>query len=118
VRSTRAAEAVAELGSLDHLVALDSMSDLPSLDEARGMIRDLDLPWSQHCFAASVITNSTEATYDDLLACLRIRGLPAELAACSLYLRTRRPRKNSSIESFCLDHDDWEKYLRDEIHEV
>lgn len=80
------------------------------------MIRDSSVPWLRHCHAAVVINASPEATYDDLLACLRIRGLPAEWAACTLYVRTRRPRKDSSIESFCIDYDDWEKYLREEVH--
>jgi hypothetical protein len=90
------------------------MDDVPSLDEARRMVRDMSLPWLRHCHAAGVISASKDATYDDLLACLRIRGLPAEWAACTLYVRTRRPRNDSSIESFCMDHDDWERYLRDE----
>jgi hypothetical protein len=44
------------------------MGDLPSLEEARRMIRDLSLPWLRHCHAAGVITASPEASDEDLLA--------------------------------------------------
>jgi hypothetical protein len=93
----------------------DIMSDMPSLEDARHMIRDLSLPWMQHVEAAGVITSSKEASYDDLLACLRIRGLPSEWAACVLYLRTRRPRKDDTIFSVILDHDDWQRYLSEHL---
>jgi len=82
------------------------------------MIRDESLPWVLHVDAAGVIASSSESTYDDLLACLRIRGLPAEWAACALYVRTRRPRKDSTVASISMDHDDWQRYLRDEIHVI
>jgi hypothetical protein len=87
------------------------MSQFPSLEEACRMIRDLSLPWERHVEAAGVITSSKDSSYDDLLACLRIRGLPSEWAACTLYVRTGRPRKDTRIESVILDHDDWQKYL-------
>jgi hypothetical protein len=74
------------------------------------------LPWLRHCHAAGVITASPEASDEDLLALSPHTWLPAEWAACTLYVRTRRPRKDSGIESFSMDHDDWERYLRDEIH--
>jgi hypothetical protein len=89
----------------------DVMSNMPSFEDARRMIRDLSLPWKQHVEAAGVITSSKEASNDDLLACLRIRGLPSEWAACALYVRTRRPRKDDTVFSVVLDHDDWQRYL-------
>ena len=89
---------------------------MPSFAEAQRMIRDSSLPWLKHVEAAAVITATKDVSYDDLLACLRIRGLPAEWAACRLYVLTRRPRKDASIESFSMDFDDWQRYLRDELH--
>jgi len=80
------------------------------------MIRDASLTWNQHVEAAGVITSSKESSYEDLLACLRIRGLPSEWGACSLYVRTRRVRQDSSIESIILDHDDWQNYLKQHEH--
>ena len=92
------------------------MNHLPSVEEARRTIRDPSLTWKQHVEAAGVITSSKESTYNDLLACLRVRGLPSEWAACSLYVRTGRPKKDNSIESIVLDHDDWQKYLHEHDH--
>jgi hypothetical protein len=87
------------------------MSALPSFEKAKSMIQDLSLAWKEHVEAAAIVTSSKEASYDDLLACLKIRGLPAEWAACALYSRTKRTREDEKIESFILDHDDWKKYL-------
>ncbi len=91
---------------------------LPSFDEAQQMIRDPSLPWMKHVEAASVITATKDVSYDDVLACLRIRGLPSEWAACRLYVLTRRPRKDTCFESFSMNFDDWQSYLRDELHVV
>jgi hypothetical protein len=102
---------VAQLLVVRLIPRFDFMSYLPSLEDARRMIRDSSLSWQQHVEAAGAITSSKEATYDDLLACLRIRGLPSEWAACALYVRTRRPRKDDTIHSVILDHDDWQRYL-------
>ena len=89
------------------------MRQAPSLDEARRIIRDPNLPWACQVEAASVITSSKDANYGDLLACLRLRGLPAESAACMLCVLTDRGREDERVESIILDHDDWEKYLRE-----
>jgi len=89
------------------------MSDFPSLEEARQIIRDTSLPWRQHVQAVHVITTQPEPSVNDFLACLKIRGVPAEWAACTLYLITHRPRSDSSVSSFVLDHDDWAKFLRE-----
>ncbi|MDB6032620.1 MAG: hypothetical protein JWM16_2958 [Verrucomicrobiales bacterium] len=92
------------------------MSQMPSIDEAKRMIRDSSLAWERHVEAAGIITSSKESSYDDLLACLRIRGLPAEYAACALYVRTQRPRMDDTIRSIILDHDDWQRYLSEHKH--
>jgi len=78
------------------------------------MIRDSGLAWNRHAEAAAIITSSSESSYDDLLACLRIRGLPAEFAACVLYVRTQRPKKDDRVESVILDHNDWGQYLNEQ----
>ena len=102
---------MAQLSTLGCLRVTCFMSQMPSLEEARRMIRDSSLAWERHVEAAGVITSSKESSYDDLLACLRFRGLPSEYAACALYVRTRRPRKDDTIHSIILDHDDWQRYL-------
>jgi hypothetical protein len=40
--------------------------------------------------------------------------LPAEYAACALYVRTQRPKQDDRIESIILDHDDWHQYLTEQ----
>jgi len=92
------------------------MTKTPSLEEARRMIRDSSLAWKRHVEAAGVIASSKESSYDDLLARLRIRGLPSEYAACALYVRTRRPRNGDTIHCIILDDDDWKRYLSEHEH--
>lgn len=87
---------------------------MPSLEEAKRIIRDSGLKWNRCVEAAAIITSSNESSYDDLRACLRIRGLPAEYAAFALYVCTHRPKKDDRIESFILDHDDWRQYLSEQ----
>ena len=87
---------------------------MPSLGEAKRMIRDSGLSWNRRVEAAAIITSSKDSSYDDLLACLRIRGLPAEYAASALYVRTRRPKKDDRVESIILDHDDWRQFLSEQ----
>src|ERR1043166_6255193 len=65
------------------------------------------------CEASGVLASSRESTFDDLLACLRHRGLPAETGACALYVRTRRPRRDDTLASFIMAHADWAAYLRE-----
>lgn len=65
--------------------------------------------------------NESQVSIHDLLACLK-RGSArtetkqvAEIAALSLYMRTRRPRKENhrAYEDFVTDFRDWEDYLRE-----
>ena len=81
------------------------------LEQARRIVREEQPNWQQLCFAAGVLATSSEATFLDLLACLHHRGLPAEGAACALYVRTKRPRHNVSPLSVITDYTDWSEYL-------
>ncbi len=85
-----------------------------TLTEAKEIIRNDLSTFSAWVHAAGVLTSSQEATLDDLLACLKRRGLPAEMAATTLYVRTKRLRKDESIQSIVLDYDDWVAYLREQ----
>lgn len=82
-----------------------------TLDEARTLIAKGCDHWPRLVDAANIICDSPESTFDDLLACLKHRGLPREFAAMRLYLRTKRPHENDSIESFVMDPQDWSEYL-------
>jgi hypothetical protein len=83
-----------------------------TLSEAKQVIRNDSSEFSEWVFAAGVLTSSQESSLDDLLACLKRRGLPSEMAATALYVRTKRPRRDDSISSIVLDHDDWAEYIR------
>ena len=83
-----------------------------TLQEAKQAIRNDAGGFSEWVYAAGVITSSPESSFDDLLACLKRRGLPSEMAATTLYVRTKRPRQDDSIHSIVLDHDDWAEWLK------
>ena len=70
-----------------------------TLEEAKQAIRDDTASFKAWVTAAGVLTASDEANLADLLACLRRRGLPAEMAATTLYVQTARPRSSPTIES-------------------
>ncbi len=81
------------------------------LEEARKVIRDDAAQWAAWVEAAGVLSDSRESSLEDLIQCLKRNGLPAETAACALYVRTERPRADSTIQSVVLDHRDWSEYL-------
>lgn len=85
-----------------------------TLEDARKIIRDDAAQWSAWAEAAGVLAQSHESSFEDLLECLKRRGLPAETAVCALYVRTKRPRKDKSIASVVLDYNDWSDYLKRE----
>lgn len=82
------------------------------LSEARKVVVEGSGDWPRLVEAAGTICDMPDCSFDDLLACLKYRGLPSEFAAMRLYLRTKRPRANDSIESFVMDWQDWSDYLR------
>jgi hypothetical protein len=85
-----------------------------SLEEARASLKADDAPFVKWCEAAGVLCTSPDSTIEDWLLCLTRRGLPAEAGACKLYVRTKRPRQDASLESFVVDADDWRNYLKRE----
>jgi asparagine synthetase A len=88
-----------------------------TLQEAKQTIRHDAGGFSEWVYAAGVLTSSRESSLADLLACLKRKGLPAEMAATTLYVRTKRPREDDSIHSIVLDHDDWSKWLGSQSQE-
>jgi hypothetical protein len=82
-----------------------------SIDEARQVIRDPQASFMRRYEAAVELTASPQATDEDLLACLKYRGVTAEIGAIALYLRTQRPRLDDSPVSLVTDHADWANYL-------
>jgi hypothetical protein len=84
-----------------------------TIDEAKALVRDGCDNWPKLVEAAATICDSPESSFDDLLACLKHRGLPQEYAVMKLYLRTKRSRENSAIRSLITDSQDWTEYLRE-----
>jgi hypothetical protein len=83
-----------------------------TFEEAKALIRDGCDNWSKLVEAAGTICDAPESSFDDLLACLKHRGLPQEFAAMKLYVRTKRPRENNAIDSLITDPQNWAEYLR------
>ena len=82
------------------------------LQDARAAIRQTGNSFSVQILAANVIAASANSTYEDLLACLHIQGLPAETASLVLYRRTGRPKVDDSPLAFVVDYEDWRAYLQ------
>ena len=82
-----------------------------TLDGARSLIAHGCDHWPWLVDAAGTICDSPESSFEDLLACLKHRGLPQKFEAMKLYLRTKRPRAEDSMESFVMDPQDWSEYL-------
>jgi hypothetical protein len=40
------------------------------------------------------------------------------MAATTLYVRTKRPRRDDSIASIILDYDDWRAYIKQQVTKV
>ena len=85
-----------------------------TIDEAKAFLQDDNAAFPQWCEATAVICESATATYEDYLICLTRRGIPAEMAACTLYTKTKRPRSDDTIHSIVLDPKDWIRYLKKE----
>ena len=80
-----------------------------NIHEARHLIDDRDAPIIARIEAASLLSQSDDATPADLVACLRCRGVIAELAALGLYRRTGRPEPRRLLDF--ANPDQWEQYL-------
>ena len=85
-----------------------------TLDEARNVIRDRSASFVDHVLAANEIASSKQSELRDLIACLRVRGLPAETAAIALYTRTGRPYSGNLAE-FSTDAAEWSRYLASQL---
>jgi len=83
-----------------------------NLEEARQLIHAPDASFASRVEAAITLARSPASTLDDLLACLKHRGLPAETAAIMLHKRTKRPERSDAIPSVITDYDDWVAYLK------
>jgi hypothetical protein len=84
------------------------------LQDAKSTLENSTASVTDKTIAGWSIADSPDATFNDLLQCLKHRGQIAEAAMFALYKRTKRPRANDSLESFVRSHDDWAAYLKNE----
>ncbi len=66
-----------------------------NIDEAT-LIHDDIAGFKSWVMAAATLISSRDSAYSDLLQCLRRNGLPAEMAATTLYVRTLRIRRDDT----------------------
>ncbi len=83
-----------------------------TLEQSQKVIRDPTADWVRWVEASNIISTSPSATFEDLIECLKRKGLPADAAVCALYVRTKRPKKDNTLEAVIHDPDDWTDYLR------
>ena len=89
------------------------MTAIMDIEDARRVVRQSAPEFVVACAASAVLASSHTSTFEDLLACLRHRGLPAETAVCALYIRTKRSRRDDTLDSIVMSHDDWAVYLHE-----
>lgn len=80
-----------------------------SIEELRKIIYDQKASYVDVWWAASELCGLSDASYPDLLQCLKLGGVAASQAACALYVRTKRARRTD--EQLVTDVDDWRLYL-------
>jgi hypothetical protein len=83
-----------------------------TIEEARSTISNDGATFQDWVLAAAVLSSAKESSLEDIIGCLKRRGLPAEMAATALYARTRRPQATDSIESLIMEPEDWRNYVR------
>lgn len=85
---------------------------IESIEDAKSVIANDAATFPEWVTAAGVLSSNRNSRLEDLLACLKRRGLPAEIAGTALYVRTKRPQNPPDITGFVSDHEDWQNYLR------
>ena len=80
-----------------------------NLKKAQSVVRDETASFTEHVEAAGTLVASSESSLEDLIECLRIGGLPCEIASTALYLRTKREHQPGT--PFISDPVDWSAYI-------
>jgi hypothetical protein len=86
----------------------EQMPELPSLEEARLVIRNNQACYEDWYIAGAILCMNKRSTLADLLACLKRRAAKWP-AATILHRRTRRPKKDGEA---VIDPKDWGRYLK------
>lgn len=96
--------------NLVHMLGLKKDMDLA---EARSIIAAPNSSFADKFAAASVIVGSESVETIDLLSCLELGGVIAEMAAMRLHMITGRARDHDKLGVY-LDRSNWEAYLSHE----
>ena len=83
-----------------------------NITEARVILADANSTFTQKYEAVRVLTQSSETTIRELVACLEFGGICAEMAAMRLHLLTGRERPEGEI-GVCLAPSDWAAFIED-----
>jgi len=81
-----------------------------NMTEAKMILANADSTFTQKYEAVLVLTQSSETTVRELVACLELGGICAEMAAMRLHLLTGRERPKGQIGVY-LDPSDWATYV-------
>lgn len=81
------------------------------LSEAKDVIADPEASFQDKYHATNAIVNADAVQPEDLLPCLDIEGVSAEMAAMKLHLLTGRKRDNEPLGVY-LDRQSWEQFLK------
>jgi len=82
-----------------------------TFEEAKRIIANDRAAFQDWVLATAVISSSSDAKPEDLIECLKRKGLPAEMASTALYSRTKR-QPPDSIEGLVMDAENWVDYLK------
>lgn len=85
--------------------------DMMNINEAKSIISDSESSFTDKYRAVIAIVESEDVQCDDLLPCLDVEGMGAELAAMKLHTMTGRVRDNKPLGVY-LDRQDWEEFLK------
>ena len=86
-----------------------------NMTEAKTVLSDSESTLSQKYLAVVAITQSEEASVRDLVDCLEVGGICAEMAATRLHVLTGRERSNDKDLGLYLRPQDWAEYVNHEF---
>jgi hypothetical protein len=81
-------------------------------NEAIETIREPNSTFGKYVEAAGILAETESTPLDFLVECLFRKGLPAEIAAMKLYIRTNRSRPKTPGD-FISDPENWKNYLKE-----
>ena len=90
--------------------SLDPYIDALEIEEAKRIIYNPNSSYNMLVLAVVDLVRSRKSSLYDLLECLKHIGLPAEIAAISLHIRTKRLEREKN-PAIIIDYNDWKVYI-------